>query len=260
MENDTIPKVTKIGKFSSIKIYSLLNILQFITNRENVCILLELNQHFAKLISKQLRKDNCINQCLKEMKLIVKSNEEFKFITNNHCINLDNNLKKFKESYTPYTFNRSIYLLSSYIFKDVMLLDLQKNNIGVDGVLFIMHLVKSSKNLLSLNLAYNNISDEGCKFICPALSKSNSLQLINLECNCITDKGLISLSDIISTHKTLKTVKFALNLITFDGVKYLAGLLEKAINQIGVIDFKYNNIIIRDDIHTDYFRKNKISF
>jgi hypothetical protein len=249
-----------MGKFKNITLKNLSVILQFISIRDNVTIILELNKKFSSIISKIYRKDNSLNSCLKEMKGIIKQTEEFKFITNNHCLNLEENLKKFRDSFNPFTFNRAVYLLSSIIFKDVQSLDLQKNNIGLDGVILLIPLIKKTNCLLHLNLSYNNISDEGCKFLTLPLKKNSSLQVMNLECNGISDGGVISLSDALIVHKGLKTIKLALNSVTFEGVKHLAGLLEKVQTQIMVIDFKYNNLIIRDDYHTDYFRKHKINF
>jgi hypothetical protein len=252
---------TSMGKFKNLNSTVLINILQFITVRENVCLIYDVNKNFANIISKHFRKDNSLNSCLKDMKSIIKQPEEFKFITNNHCNILEDNLKKFKDSYNPFTFNRAIYLLSGVIFKDLQSLDLQKNNMGQDGVILIMQLLKQTSNLLHLNLSYNNISDDGCKFLSLAFKKNNSVQILNLECNGISDQGAICLSETIVTHKSLKTLKMALNIVTFEGVKHLASLLEKNPNStINVIDFKYNNLVIRDEFHTDHFRKYKISF
>jgi hypothetical protein len=249
-----------MGKLKTLKPQVVENIIQFISVRENVTIMIVLNRKILSIIQKLYRKDNSLISCLKEMKGIIKQTEEFKFITNNHCLNLEDNLKKFRDSYNPFTFNRAVFLLSSIIFKDVQSLDLQKNNIGLDGVILLIPLIKKTNCMLHINLSYNNISDEGCKFLTAPLKKNNTLQVINIECNAISDSGVISLSEAIVVHKNLKTIKMALNSVTFDGVKHLAGMLEKNPSQIMVIDFKYNNLIIRDDYHTDYFRKHKITF
>ena len=61
---------------------------------------------------------------------------------------------------------------------DFQSLDLQqKNNIGQDGVILIIHLLKKSTVLLHLNLSYNNLSDEGCKFLAPAIKKMSRYKL-----------------------------------------------------------------------------------
>lgn len=249
-----------LGKFKTVSPVIFNTILSMITNRENVSILMEVSRSFAKVIENNLRKDNSLVQCLKDMRSLIKSLEEFKFLINNHCTQLEGNLKKFKDSYSPFIFNKAIYLLSSYLFKDLQIFDVQKNNIGTDGIILLTPLIKKTSSLIHLNLAYNNIGDEGCKFLALPLKKNNSMQNLNLECNCISDIGLIFLSDPIVESKTLKTVKFALNSVTFEGVKLLATLFEKLTNQISVIDFKYNNLVVRDDFHADYFRKYKIIF
>jgi Ran GTPase-activating protein (RanGAP) involved in mRNA processing and transport len=258
MESNKIK--AKNGKFTNLHPDCFTNILNMITNRENSSVILELNKSFLKSITSMLRKDNSLSQCMKDLKSIIKSIEEFKYVSNNHCINLEENLKKIKDNYSPFTFNRGVYLISSYIFKDVQSLDIQKNNMGMDGIILIIPLIKKSNILVHLNLSYNNICDEGCKFLSLALKKSNTVQIVNVECNGITDLGLISMSDVICNHKSLKTLKFALNSITFEGVKYLASMLEKSTNQMNVIDFKYNNLVIKDEYLVDNLRKQKISF
>ena len=117
-----------MGKLKTLKPQVVENIIQFISVRENVTIMIVLNRKILSIIQKLYRKDNSLISCLKEMKGIIKQTEEFKFITNNHCLNLEDNLKKFRDSYNPFTFNRAVFLLSSIIFKDVQSLDLQKNN------------------------------------------------------------------------------------------------------------------------------------
>ena len=255
---------SNLGKLKLLKNYkntdSFALILSFLTVRENICILLEVNKYFLKNITTIYHKDNSVPSCLKEMKSIIKQVEEFKFITNNHCVNLEDNLKKFKEKNNHFTFNRAVYFLSNAIFKELQTLDLQKNNIGLDGVILLIPLLKKNTTLINLNLAYNNISDDGSKFLATALKLNDSLQSLNLECNGISDQGVISLSEPIVFHKKLKKIKFALNIITLEGLKHLASLLEKNSSQIEVIDFHYNNLVIREDYHNEYFRKYKIAF
>jgi hypothetical protein len=248
------------GKFKILSESIVANILNFITASETISILTEINKHFSRVIEKIYRKDISLSSCLKEMKNIIKQTDEFKFITKDHCISLEENLRKIKDSYNPYTFNKSVYLLASLIFINIQSLDLQKNNMGLDGVILLIPLIRKSVCLFHLNLAYNNIADDGSKFFALALKKNSSLQILNMECNGISDPGILLLSDAIGNHKNLKTVKLALNLITFIGAKNLACSLEKSCSRIVVVDLKYNNIIVKDDFHIDYFRKNKIAF
>ena len=252
---------TKSGRLTRVGINAFPIILSFITDKEKMLILFEVNKGFMTLITKLYMKENSLGVCIKEIKGLIKSIEEYKFITNNHCINIEDNLKKIKDTYQPFIFYRSIYLLSNIIFKDAVSLDIQKNNIGMDGILLLSSLIRQSKNLININLAYNNICNDGCKFLVLPLSKNKSLQVINLECNCISDSGVISISDPLMNHPTLKILKFALNLVTFDGLKYVAEMLEKSENSIlGLLDFKYNNVVVKEDKMHDYFKKLKIAY
>jgi Ran GTPase-activating protein (RanGAP) involved in mRNA processing and transport len=254
-------KLTDVGKFNKIKKKELYKIFTFLTEREVICILTNLNKKMKKYIEIIFEKHDLITQCLKEIKSTIKSIEEYKAITNNHCTSLDDTLRKYKDQYTLFTYNKSIDLLSYSLFKELNSLDLSKNNIGVDGLLLLGPLIVSSKNLNNLNLSYNNLADEGCKFLGEFVRQSSSLQNLSLDCNAITDDGIISLSECIATHKSLKTIKFVLNQIAFEGVKILASMLEKfSSGTICVIDMKYNNIIIRDDSSLEYFRKLRICF
>jgi hypothetical protein len=267
MENEefisnTIKKDNKLGKLKNISPNSFLNILAFITDREKVSIILEINKKFLKIIPKIMKKDNSSSMvtCLKEIKSYIKQIEDYKTIINNHCLMLDQYLNKIKDSYSAFTFNRGVYLLSYFLFKDVLVIDLQKGNIGVDGLILLVPLIKKTAVLQHLNLSYNNIGDEGCKFLAEPLKKNNSIQIFCLECNGITDNGINSLAPAIASHKTFKIAKFALNQVTFEGVKNFAGSIEKTIAQFQVIDFKYNNIVITDDSYLEHFRKCKINF
>jgi hypothetical protein len=256
LENITSSNVTNIKNKNNIE-----RIIEFLTVRESVCILIEVNKYFLKTICNMYKKDNSIVSCLKEMKSIIKQADEFKFITNNHCMNLEDNLKKFREIYNPFTFNRAVYVLSGVIFKEIQLLDLQKNNIGLDGVILLIPLLKKTNVLVNLNLAYNNISDDGSKFLAIAINFNKSLNFLNLECNGISDHGLASLSEPIVKHKFLKKIKMALNVVTLEGIRQLTEIIEKIESLIEVIDFHYNNIVlVRDEYQNDYFRRFKIAF
>jgi Ran GTPase-activating protein (RanGAP) involved in mRNA processing and transport len=258
---DITRELTELGKFNKIKPNDLNRIIIFLPRRDIICVLTNINKKFKTTIESLLKKDNSTEQCLKEMKTIIKSIEEYKFITNNHCITLDENLKKFKEQYNPFAYEKSVQVLSFALFKDVNSLDIQKNNIGVDGLLLLGPLLLSSKTLNNLNLSYNNLADEGCKFLADFLKINNSIVTLSLDCNAISDSGIIVLSECIASHKNLKTVKFVLNHITIEGVKYLVTILEKFVNStINVIDMKYNNIVITDENSLEHFKKLKICF
>jgi Ran GTPase-activating protein (RanGAP) involved in mRNA processing and transport len=260
--NNANMKVSELGKFNKIKKNELNRILQFLTDREVVCIINPLHKKMKQYLKDfyKVKDDQCIS-CLRDMKSLVKSIDEYKTITYNHCTTLDDNLRKYKEQHNPLIYNKAIQLLSYSLFKDLTTLELQKNNLGVDGVLLLGPLIICSKVLNNLNLSYNNLEDEGCKFLADYTKYSSCIQVLSLDCNAIGDDGIISLSEVIATHKSLKTVKFVLNHITFEGVKLLASLLEKFSNStICVIDMKYNNIVLRDEGNLEYFRKMRICF
>ena len=259
MELNNLKETAKNGKFKSINSNFIKKVLEYISIKENIFIITSLNKYFHSLIINYYCNDDTFSYCLREINRSI-STEEFKTSISNHCINLEDNLKQYKEFYNQYIFYRSIYFLSYSLFKDINTLELQKNNIGPDGIILISSLIKNTRNLLNLNISYNNIEDDGCKFLSDTLKRNNSLNILNLDCNRITDKGLVYLSESISTHRYLKTIKFVLNNISNDGVRHLANDLEKNMNiNLMVIDFKYNNIIIKDEVSYEYLKKLKIS-
>jgi Ran GTPase-activating protein (RanGAP) involved in mRNA processing and transport len=251
---------TKSVNFKKIPKAILPTIISFLSNMENICIVVTVNRSFNTIITEKFTKDNSLRHCVRDMSSMIKSVERFKIITNNHCNNYEDDLKSFKENYTTFTFYRAVYFLSSVILKDLQTIDLQKNNIGFDGVVLLSPLFKKTKNLINLNLAYNNLGDEGCLFLNFSLKKNNSIVNLGMECNCITDKGLRGISETFVSHKALKTIKMALNNITLEGIKFLAEFIENYYGSFNVIDFKYNNIVLKEEENLlEYFRKNKIS-
>src|SRR5690242_12562069 len=110
MEINENSKLTDVGKFNKIKKKELNRIFKFLTEREVICILTTLNKKMKKYIEIIFEKHDLIAQCLKEIKSLVKSLEEYKTITNNHCQTLDDNLRKYKDQYTLFTYNKSVEL------------------------------------------------------------------------------------------------------------------------------------------------------
>jgi len=259
--DDFHQKTTMPNLFEKLKLETLYHIISYISQLENSLIIIKINRKFSKIIQKLLKKDGKISSCLKELRSHIKQPDTYKYMVQNHCSVLEESLSKIKSNFTPFTFYRSIYFLSSVIFKDLQNLDLHKLNMGEDGILLLVSLIRNSTTLQLLNLSYNNISDEGCQHLALPLQINNSLQILSLECNAITDIGLRYLSWSLIRNKSMKIIKFALNLVSFEGLKDLADLIDKniAIIKFQVIDFKFNNVVIKDESFIKYFRQCKIT-
>jgi hypothetical protein len=261
MEYNTLKRRSNTNMFDNIKSETLHHIISYISQMENCLTIVKINKKFSKIIQKILKKDGKITICLKELKSHIKQLDTFKYMLQNHCSVLEESLVKIKSSFTTFTFYRSIYFLSSVIFKELQSLDLHKLNMGADGVLLLVSLIKNSSVLQYLNISYNNIGDEGCQHLALPINSNNSLQILSLECNAITDIGLKYLSWPLIRNKSLKIIKLALNHVSFEGIKDLADIIDKNISLVKfqVIDFKYNNVVINDESYIKYFRQCKIT-
>ena len=62
----------------------------------------------------------------------------------------------------------------------IAVLNLAKNNIGDQGIYFLMQVVRHNKSLVHLNLASNEISGKGMEMIFDALMTNESIISLNL--------------------------------------------------------------------------------
>lgn len=254
-------------KFKSLKKQEefLNRIFSFLTEKEKILVIADVSKLMRNNIFSSYKKDKIsidaksITNCLKEVKGVVKSMTEFKFICSNHSETLEDSLKKFIEAHKYFAFYRSMISLPTLIFNNLQVLDFSHFNMGCDGIMLITPLLKTSKTLSTINLGYNNIGDDGCAFLKLGLEKNTSLTSIILECNGISSDGLTYLLDPLIKHKTLKSLKMCLNLISIEGLKLFSSKLELKDPAFQVLDFKYNNIAIKDE-NVDLFKKYKIMY
>jgi len=270
LKSNTQFNYAKFKNFSNNKEESIIQIIDFLTSREKYLFVIEVNKFFfntiqneyAKLSQEPADTSNKMISCLKNLKEDFCKIEVYRILLFNYGLNQPAILSKYEAKFSSFILYRSVYLLSFYLYKDLQQLDLQKQNMGPDSLIFLYVLIKKSNALVGINLAYNNLSDDGCKILKGCLDVNKSLQSLNLECNSIGDLGLSYLTDPIVNHKTLKTIKLALNVITIVAMDSLVIALKSNIgnSQINVIDFKYNNYKIESDEKYKDFKFLKISY
>lgn len=198
--------------------------------------------------------------CSKDIINGIKNINDFKALIGNHSENLEKLGKKYLEQFKYFNFYKSLLILPQSLFNNLTNLDFQYSNMGYDGIMILGPFIKYTKNLTSLNLSYNNLNDDGCAFLRNSLSINKSLTTLILECNGISNDGLFYLIDPIVNHINLKIIKFALNSITIDGIRDLSTkLLSKQEKVMTMLDFKYNNIIVKEE-NVDVFKKLKIHY
>lgn len=253
-------KIKNCGKFNKLSKPLIERIHQFLTPIESINILTRTNKFFFTFVCVIYKKQPSLQPCIREMKKIIKSIDDYRTLITNHSHHLEETLGSVKNNFAPFTFYRSIYLFSlSYM--DLTSLDLQRCNIGADGVFLLEPLIIKTRNLNHLNLSFNNIEDEGCRTLSRPLKLNVSLNMISLEGNSISDEGIIYLCESIVSHKLLKSIKFALNIITIESVNFMANVMDKTrFSLIQNIDFKYNNLTVQDETLIEFLRKNKITY
>ena len=260
MKSSNIP--SKSGKINKIKAEKAFErILSFLPNKEIICVLPILNKQWKEYFLNSIEKKT-INKCLIDLKKKVSSINEFKSLIFNHSTSLDDQIKEVKNKYdneNKFLLYRSLYMFPYLLFKDMGNLDLQKQNIGYDGVLVILYLIKKTKNLTHLNLSYNNLNDNGLMFLSEALASNNTIQSLSLECNGIRNKGFVSLGKAIKKHKNINTIKLALNMITYEGAVSFTENVGEPENMkcknLKVVDLKYNNIVTKESKDLQYLQK-----
>lgn len=254
------------SKLISMKSNTFEHLMSFITEKEKSLIVFDIskelrNKTMGYYSLKKIATDKkSIVNCIKGLKSVIKSINEFKFIANNHSESLEESLKKYIETYNYFCFFRAISSIPIFIFPNLTELDLNHFNIGYDGILLLNTYIKTTKLLKNLNLGYNNLGDDGCSFLKIGLDKNNSIVSLILECNCISDYGLEFLIPSIINHSKLKVLKMCLNVITIDGLKELVTKLSSRTHPpIQILDFKHNNVVIKEE-NTTVFKENKIIF
>ena len=241
-------------------------ILDFLTDKEKVLVVYDISKFmrncmifYYKNKSLSIDKKGVIS-CVKELKTVIKTIVEFKFITSNHSETIEDSLKKFIEGHKVFNFYRSLLVIPSLIFNSLQMLDLNHVNMGYDGIMLLNPFIKKTKTVTVLNLGYNNIGDDGCAFLRIGLEKNTSLISLILECNGISNYGFQYLIDPLIKHKSLKSLKMCLNVITIDGLKEFSSKLDtRKATPFQVLDFKFNNVDIKDE-NIDIFKKFKIMY
>ncbi len=247
-------------KFLTLDDRNINKILLFLTAKETVLILYNVNHKLNSFIKSEVYHDlkrSEISTCLKEIKSVVKNISDLKHIISNHSENLEVALKDFSSKYNCFILYKSVIILPFVLLSNLITLDFNQLNIGYDGVILLSFLIQKTKSLTSLFLGYNNIGDDGCAFLVEPLSQNSTIVNLNLECNRISDEGFMILIDVIIKKQTLKNLKFSLNIMTNKSLTHFASKIQ--VNQFSILEFKYNNIITNVE-DTELFRKVKILY
>lgn len=62
----------------------------------------------------------------------------------------------------------------------IAVLNLSKNNLGDQGIYFLMQVISTNKSVVSLNLASNEISGKGMEVIFEAMTQNESINTLNV--------------------------------------------------------------------------------
>ncbi|CAM4841300.1 unnamed protein product [Rotaria magnacalcarata] len=129
--------------------------------------------------------------------------------------------------------------------------DLSHNEIGSEGLEYIVDSLKFNTTVQMLSLGWNNIGDEGIRHIVDLLSYSKSLTGLYLQRNGITETGAQLLALALKSNETINTLNIGCNPIGPEGAKYIAGVL-MANKTITVLNMSENSL---GDLGAQYMAK-----
>ena len=133
---------------------------------------------------------------------------------------------------------KSIYNLSSGLLHLINRLNLERNNIGKEGMSYLMQ-SNFISNMIELNVSYNNIEDEGCLYL--SNGSLINLEILNLKNNHITNIGIQHMAK--CPWSNLIDLNLEDNEISTDGFKILASGF---ITNLKFLKVKGNNLTDND--------------
>ena len=153
----------------------------------------------------------------------------------------------------------SFFNLSKIYYLPKETLNLNNNNISLDGIKIISELIESPNcTLRKLNLNNNFIGDEGCSILSKGIKNNKSLVTLNLSNNNIIYQGLIDIAISLNSksddgiyNSTIQKLDFSQNSITNNAVVDFSEILKnEPEDRFLKINFQYNSI---NDLSIDHF-------
>ncbi|MDA9573927.1 hypothetical protein N9R48_03285 [Rickettsiales bacterium] len=111
--------------------------------------------------------------------------------------------------------------------KTVTKLDLRANLLGAKGAKAIAEALKKNKTVTKLDLSSNQIGDEGAKAIAEALKKNKTVNKLDLEWNQLGAEGATALAKALGDNTTVTYLNLRANNIGDEGAKAIADALNK---------------------------------
>ena len=120
----------------------------------------------------------------------------------------------------------SIEIESASFPKHLMHLNLNSNNIDIEGCRRLAALLQGDTSLKELNLGKNQLDNDGVAILINALQKNKSLTTLDLSNNKIRDDQIAALAAVLQSNATLIALKLQENKITDEGAEILADALK----------------------------------
>lgn len=111
--------------------------------------------------------------------------------------------------------------------KNLLVLDLRENDIGVEGARYIAEAMQSGPKLKQLILSSCNIEAEGASAIISSLFNNMNIEILNLSANNIGDQGATQIGLLLESNKYIKHLVIQENNITDAGMAAISKSLIK---------------------------------
>jgi len=135
-----------------------------------------------------------------------------------------------------------VHILTAQDFSNINTLIFDGNDLStIDNVNLIVSIIKLFKNVLNLKFNKNNINDKGAEALAELLKVNSTIEILNLNENNIGNKGINALAEALKKNTTVKQLYLNKNNIDDKGAEALAELL-KVNSTIEILNLNENNI------------------
>ena len=107
--------------------------------------------------------------------------------------------------------------------RQLVKLDISKNNIGSHGMSSLAEGLKSCRQLVKLDISHNNIGSHGMSSLAEGLQYCTNLQVLNLSYNNIISDSVAAIVGVMKRCRYLQELYLSMNSIGVDGAAVLVG-------------------------------------
>jgi Ran GTPase-activating protein (RanGAP) involved in mRNA processing and transport len=119
-----------------------------------------------------------------------------------------------------------VHILTAQDFSNINTLIFDGNDLStIDNVNLIVSIIKLFKNVLNLKFNKNNIDDKGAEALAELLKVNSTIEILNLNENNIGNKGINALAEALKKNTTVKQLYLKKNIFNTEGTAALGKAL-----------------------------------